>query len=150
MVHALVASYLLKKLVVEEYGPGATSLGGTGVERGWWHNEIQESARTAVWSTNAGRQYRAVVAWKRELRSALSYLVQYLGTKGSSAGRCAQSLLSICEDASLCLNGEMRPCLNAASEDFDEPSDERLNIGFDLFRRDLVGNAPAGLFCYQL
>ena len=57
-------------MVVEEYGPGATSLGGSGVERGWWHNEIQETSRTAVWCSNAGRQYRAVVSWKRVLIGA--------------------------------------------------------------------------------
>ena len=128
-------------MVVEEYGPGATSLGGSGVERGWWHNEIQETSRTAVWCSNAGRQYRAVVSWKRELRSALANLVDTFGTSGSHAG-AARSLLSICEDASLCLDGEVRQSLIAAQDEVDEPPDDMLNIGIDEFRKSLRGNAP--------
>lgn len=64
VVNALLASFEAKRYVTLTFGAGATSLGSTGVERGWWFAHTRNTNKTAVWATNASRQYRAVVVWK--------------------------------------------------------------------------------------
>ena len=40
VINALIASHEAKRYLVDVFGPRATSLGSTGVERGWWYSSV--------------------------------------------------------------------------------------------------------------
>ena len=130
--NALVAAFELKRFLVTELGPGATSLGTTGVERAWWQHHVQNTSRTAVWATNAARQYRAVVSWKAEVRAAVRRQAEMVGHGGGS-GQQAQALAELCETLSDHFVGPPRPPLLLVSSTPEEPSDEDLNVGLGRF-----------------
>ena len=96
VANGLVASSELKRFLVQLLGPGATSLGSTGLERGWWHHHICNTNRCASWATPAYRQYRAVVVWKSEVSAAIRKLRFGFGT-AKYTNHEAESLADICE-----------------------------------------------------
>ena len=80
VANGLVASFELKRFLVQQLGPGATSSGSTGLERGWWHRIMFNANPCATWATPAYRQYRAVVVWKSEVAAAIRKLRCGFGT----------------------------------------------------------------------
>ena len=141
VVNALVAAHDAKAMLLRFLGPGATSMGSTGVERGWWLHHVHNTNRTGVWSTNAGRQFRAVVVWKRQVRASLRRRIEFLaGTGDSGHNQQAQALAEECEALIEFLAGGARPQVLLASGSPEEPQVGDLNIGFDAFRRQLVAD----------
>ena len=138
IVNALVATYRLKKFLFNEFGPGCTSLGTTGVERAWWRHHIMNINKSSVWATNAMRQYRAVVAWKAEVRAAIRKLLQRMGTR-KYGNREAQTLVEACDTLESRFVVRERQSLLLMETIPDEPPDNEINIGLDVFRRLLRG-----------
>ena len=140
VANALIASYSAKRLLVQCLGPGATSLGSTGVERGWWTHHVHNTNKTGVWATNAYRQFRAVVVWKRQVRASLRRRLEHVvGTRGSGSGKQAQALAEECDGLAEQLAGQSRSQLLLPPGEAlpVEPSATELNFGLDAFRRQL-------------
>ena len=138
VANALLALYGLKKFLFDELGPGSTSLGQTGVERAWWHHHLMNMNRSSVWASNAMRQYRAVVAWKTEVRAAIRKLLHRMGTS-VSGNREAQSLVEACDAFEAKFVLKERPPLLLSEAMPIEPADDDINIGLDAFRQRLQG-----------
>ena len=133
VINGLLAAFELKRFLVLELGPGATSLGTTGVERSFWQHTIHNKNKTGVWACNASRQYKAVVGWKREVRVALRGLVDRVG-HDTTSGREARAIMEACADFAAQLEGGVRKSLLLTSSRVDQPSDNMINVGLDEFR----------------
>ena len=140
VANALLASSAAKALLEKTLGPGATSLGSTGVERGWWLHHVHNANKTGVWTTNAGRQFRAVVIWKRQVRASLRRRQAHVaGTRGSGSGQQAQALAEECDVLAEHLAGRARGqlLLAAGESQPEDPGAANVNIGLDKFRLQL-------------
>ena len=137
VVNALLASYETKRFLVQELGPGATSLGGVGVERGHFVDKIQDTAPTAIWATNACKQYRAIVKWKRSVRATMRSLLVRFGKERKTSKR-AQHILESCEGLLVALQSGSRTPLLSLNAEPDQPDDSMINVGLDEFRIKLV------------
>ena len=138
VVNALLAGYHLKKFVISELGDKSASSGSTGTERSWWQHEIKKMNKCGIWACNAARQYKAVVAWKREIHTALRMQIARVG-KDTPAGQHAQKILEAFAEWGAVLGGEVRRPLLLTSSAVDQPPDDLVNIGFDEFRKQLLG-----------
>ena len=139
VVNSLLAAYRLKRYLVAALGPGATSLGTTGVERSFWQHELRNKNRAGVWATNAMRQYRAVVAWKAEVQTAIRKQLHRVG-RDTTTGLHAQQVLEAFVDWGTMLEGHRRVPLLLHACILDQPSEDMVNIGLDAFRHRLAGN----------
>ena len=108
------------------YGPAATSLGTVATERAWWQDHLRSLNRTAVWSSNAARQYRAAVGSKQGLRVSLRALLPRLKSHAA-----LQELLET-RSASQELGADP---LFVPSGMPDEPTVDAVNGFFDAFRK---------------
>ena len=139
VANALLASYEAKALLVAILGKGATSLGSTGVERGWWLHHVHNTNKTGVWATNAFRQFRAVVVWKREVRASLRRRLECVaGTGDHGHNQQAQALAEECDALAEVFAGGTRPQVLLANATPEEPASTELNVGLDEFRKQLV------------
>jgi hypothetical protein len=137
VANALLASYEAKRFLVQELGPGATSLGTVGVERGHFVDKIQEKNPTSIWATNACKQYRAVVKWKKCVQATMRTLLVRFGKKEITSKR-AQHVLEGCAGLLSALTcGSRTPLLTLVGEP-EQPDDCMLNVGLDEFRLKLV------------
>lgn len=142
MANALLAAYLLKRFLVDEFGPGATSLGTTGVERSWWLQHLRNNNRAAVWSTLAGLQYRQVVTWKHEVRTKIRGLLDHMGRTGRGNAK-AQALLETLEALETPWLHMSRVSIFKISGKPDAVEAQDVNIGLDAWRKSLTAaDAP--------
>lgn len=74
ITNGLIAAFSLKQTLVDEFGPGACSLGTVTVESDWFADALGNLNPCGVFSTNAARQYRAMTSWKERVRSKIANL----------------------------------------------------------------------------
>ena len=137
VVNALLAGYLVKRMLVLEMGPGAMSLGTTGVERGWWLHHLANINRAGIWATNAWKQYRVTATWKKEVRLGLRAILTMIDARHSGPNREAAQLADLIEELSdTLLAGPREPILlrNATPITI---ADDSINVGLDVFRKQM-------------
>ena len=150
VANALIASYELKAMLVALLGPGATSLGNPGVERGWWMHHVSNMNTTCIWSTNAVRQYRAVVLWKHQVRASLRRRLAFIARSNTAHQNCAaQDAAEEMEALTETFVGGVRPQSAIATGTVAEPTPAELNIGLGAFRKSLrrEGVALLSIMC---
>ena len=140
VANAVIASYKLKELLITQLGPGAASSGTGSCERSWWLKHIDNTNRAGVWARNSTRQYRAIVSWKKEVRSATRQLLPRAGRDGGQ-GRQANELAEFLEAFTDVFGGAVRRPLLFVNSVPEEPSNDHINIGLDAFRHSMLHGA---------
>ena len=137
VVNALLAGYLVKRMLVLEMGPGAMSLGTTGVERGWWLHHLANINRAGIWATNAWKQYRVTATWKKEVRLGLRAILTMIDARHSGPNREAAQLADLIEELSdTLLAGPREPILLRKATPITI-ADDSINVGLDVFRKQM-------------
>ena len=119
----------------------AMKVGAVAVRR---YSHVKNVNKCAVWSTNAKRQFRSVVAWKEQVRSSLRDCIAHVGTSSSGAGKEAVAMAELLETFRECLVGAPREPLLTSCSTPVEPSNDNVNIGLDMFR--CFSSQPVCLF----
>ena len=134
VVNALLATHRCKRFLTEQLGADSTSLGTTGVERSWWRHHLENLNAAGVWLDNAGLQFRAVCAWKKEVRACLRGLVSSFSRRTGPSREMAE-LSELLESLNWVSGQGRRQSVLEIGDTPEAVPNDAINLGLDEFRR---------------